>query len=281
MGEGEVVEEDLVEALARERERHLVDRRDVARRDDRPLVHVAEERDLLLHLLGNRAVGPAEEDVGLDSDREKLLDGVLRGLRLQLVGGRDVRHERQVHVDRVAAAHVLAELADRLEERQRLDVADGAADLHEDDVVVARDAADAVLDLVRDVRNDLDGLAEEVAAALLLDDRQIDLSGRHAVRLAGDGGGEALVVPEVEIGLGAVVGDVDLAVLERRHRAGVHVQVGIELLEGDAEPARFQERAHRRGGDALAEARDHAAGDENVLGSHATPPLIGYFSLSF
>ena len=84
-------------------------------------------------------------------------------------------HEREVHVDRVAAAHVLAELADRLEEGQRLDVADRAADLHEDDVVVARDAADAVLDLVRDVRNDLDGLAEVVAAALLLDDREIDL----------------------------------------------------------------------------------------------------------
>ena len=158
VGEREVVEEDLVEALTRERERHLVDRRDVARRDDGPLVHVAEERDLLLHLLGDRAVGAAEEDVGLDPDGEELLDGVLRRLRLQLVGGRDVRDEREVHVDGVAAAHVLAELADRLEEGQRLDVAHGAADLHEDDVVVARDAADAVLDLVGDVRDDLHGL---------------------------------------------------------------------------------------------------------------------------
>ena len=78
--------------------------------------------------------------------------------------------------ERVAAADVLPELADRLEERQRLDVADGAADLDDDDVVVARDAADAVLDLVGDVRDDLDGLAEVVAAPLLLDDGLVDLA---------------------------------------------------------------------------------------------------------
>ena len=41
---------------------------------------------------------------------------------------------------------------------------------------------------------------------------------------------EAFVVAQVEIGLRAVVGDEDFAVLERAHRAGVHVQVRIELL---------------------------------------------------
>jgi hypothetical protein len=40
---------------------------------------------------------------------------------------------------------------------------------------------------------------------------------------------EALVVAQVEVGLGPVVGDVDLAVLERAHRARIHVDVGIEL----------------------------------------------------
>jgi hypothetical protein len=44
-------------------------------------------------------------------------------------------------------------------------------------------------------------------------------------------------VAEVEIGLGAVVGHEHLAVLERRHRARVHVDVGVELLHRDAQPA--------------------------------------------
>ena len=52
--------------------------------------------------------------------------------------GPDERHQRDVDVEDVVAADVLAELPDRLEEREDLDVADGAADLgdHDVDVVV-------------------------------------------------------------------------------------------------------------------------------------------------
>ena len=78
------------------------------------------------------------QHVRLDADAAQLVDGVLRRLRLQLAGVADVRHEREVDEHAVAAADVDRELADRLEERQRLDVADGAADLGDDDVDVAR-----------------------------------------------------------------------------------------------------------------------------------------------
>ena len=108
--------------------------------------------------------------LGLDADGAQLAHAVLHGLGLELVGGRDVGHERQVHEDRVVAPHVLAELAHRLEEGQALDVADRAADLHDHDVgVLLPDAAaDAIgLDLVGDVRDHLHGAAEVVAAPLL------------------------------------------------------------------------------------------------------------------
>jgi hypothetical protein len=84
---------------------------------------------------------------------------VLRRLGLELTRVADVRHERQVDEHAVAPADVDRELADRLEERQRLDVADRAADLGDDDVDVARvgEQPDAVLDLVGDVRDDLHG----------------------------------------------------------------------------------------------------------------------------
>jgi hypothetical protein len=69
---------------------------------------------------------------------------VLRGLRLLLARRPDERHERHVHVEDVLAADVLAELPDRLEEREDLDVADGAADLGDHDVdVVVGEAEDA------------------------------------------------------------------------------------------------------------------------------------------
>jgi len=45
--------------------------------------------------------------------------------------------------------------------------------------------------------------------------------------------GEALVVAEVEVGLCAVVGDKDFAVLEGRHGSGIDVEVGVELHHVD------------------------------------------------
>ena len=62
-----------------------------------------------------------------------------------------------------------------------------------------------------------------------------DLLRRHA--------GEALVVAEVEVGLGAVVGDEHLAVLIGAHGPRIDVEIGIELLEPNRIAARLKERA--------------------------------------
>jgi hypothetical protein len=72
-----------------------------------------------------------------------------------------------VHEQAFVDALLDADLADRLEERLRFDVADRSADFDERDVVTLRRLVDAVLDLVGDVRNDLDGRAEIVAARSL------------------------------------------------------------------------------------------------------------------
>ena len=57
--------------------------------------------------------------------------------------------------------------------------------------------------------------------------------------------GEALVMAEIEIGLGAVVGDENLAVLVRRHRARIDVEIGVELAQPHLVAARLQQRAER------------------------------------
>ena len=77
---------------------------------------------------------------------------------------------------------------------------------------------------------------------------------------------EALVVTEVKVGLRAVFRHEHLAVLERRHRARVHIDVGIELDHRDLEATGFENRRKRSGGDALAERGHNAAGDKYVLG---------------
>ena len=132
-------------------------------------VDVAEQRDLAAQLGRDFVVGAAEDDVRLDAGAAQLAHGVLRRLRLQLVRGADVRQERHVDGERVLRALFAADLADRLEERLALDVADGAADFDDHDLRVrlAADRADVRLDLVRDVRDRLDRAAEELALAFL------------------------------------------------------------------------------------------------------------------
>ena len=90
------------------------------------------------------------------------------------------------------------------------------------------------------MRNHLHGAAKVVAAALARDHGGVDAP-------SGDVGGlrevdvnEALVVTKVKVGLCAVIGDIDLAVLVRRHGARIHIEIRIELDHRDAQSARFQ-----------------------------------------
>src|SRR6202044_3326278 len=94
------------------------------------------------------------------------------------------------------------------------------------------------------------------------------------------GVGEALVVAEVEVGLGAVIGDEDLAVLERAHGAGIDVQVRVKLHEIDLDSAGFEQAADRCCREPFSERRHDAARYEDVLCRHVRDPFKCVGSLS-
>src|ERR1019366_2848320 len=73
---------------------------------------------------------------------------------------------------------------------------------------------------------------------------------------------EPLVMAEVEVSLRAVVEHINLAVLIRTHRAGIHVEIRVELLQRDLEAAIFEQGAERGRRQALAQRTHHAAGYE-------------------
>ena len=250
--EAKAIDHDLVELLRMQPKRQLVDVVDVNAADDGLLVHVGEQRDLAALAVGQRLFAAAEQDVGLDADGAKFLHRVLGRLGLQLAGGRDVGHQGQVHEDRLVRTAFGADLADGFEERQRFDVADGTADLDQADIETFGRRVDAALDLVGHMRDDLHGAAEVVAAAFAPDHFFVDAPGGDRVLAGQAGADETFVMTEIKVGFGAVVGDVDLAMLERRHGARIHVDVGIELHHGDLEAAGLQDGRERRGGDALA-----------------------------
>jgi hypothetical protein len=78
-------------------------------------VDIGEEADFVEDLLVNRLIAAKDDDVGLDTDAAQGADRVLGRLRLQLAGGADGRQPGDVDVEDIAAADVLAHLADRLE----------------------------------------------------------------------------------------------------------------------------------------------------------------------
>ena len=197
---------------------------------------------------------------------------MLRRLGLQLAGGRNIRHQRQVDVDGVAPRQIVAELPDRLDEGHRLNVADRSADLAENEVEIVVCVEDERLDLVRDVRDHLHGRAEVVAATLLVEDVLVQPARRDVVGLNGRTSGEPLVMAEVQIGLGAVVRDEHLAVLGRAHGARIHVQVGIEFAQPHPVSTGLQQCAEGGRSYSFSKGRNHAAGDENVT-RHGLEPI--------
>jgi hypothetical protein len=121
-----------------------------------------------------------------------------------------------------------------------------------------------VLDLVGDVRDDLYGRAQVVTAALLGDHTLVDATGREIAVARGHGAHEALVMAEVQVGLGAVGGDEHFAVLERAHGAWIDVDVRIQLHHADPEAARFENGAQRGCRDAFPERGNDTAGHTDI-----------------
>ena len=212
-------------------------------------------------------LGAAHQHVRLHTQAQQLFHAVLRGFGLQLAGGAQVGQEREVDHQAVLAFFP-AQLTDAFQVRQALDVADSTAYFGDHEVIdaLATQGLDVALDLVGDVRDHLHGLAQVLAAALLVDDALVDAAGGNVVRLARGHIQEALVVAQVKVGLGAVLGHKAFAMLVRVQRARVDVDVGVELLDGDGEAARLEKLRQAGTDDAFAQRGRHATGYENILG---------------
>ena len=266
-GQAQLFDDQVVQPVFGQAQRHFVDRELLIHLfDDGPRFDVAEEGDLVAVLATQRPLRPHDQNVGLNADLPKLADAVLRGLRLGFPRRLEIGHERQMDEQAILLADVERNLPDRLEKRQPLDVAGRSAQLGNHDVDARTgQVPHGGLDFVGDVGNDLDRAAQIFAAALFLDHAEINLA-RRVVRFARQRAvGETLVMSQVEVGLGAVVEDVHLAVLVRAHRARIDVDVRIELLHPHAQSAAFQEQADRRRGEPLAQAAHHAPRHKDVF----------------
>ena len=191
---------------------------------------------------------------------------MLGGLGLQLTAAGNLDDEGHMDEHHIAVGPLGRHLANGLQEGLGLNVAHGAADLRDDHVhVVGSHGVNAVLDLIGDVGDDLDRGAQIVAPALPVQHGPPDLAGGNGAVLRQILVHKPLVVPQVQVGLSAVLGDEHLTVLVGTHGAGVHIDIGVELLVADPDAPLLQQTAQGRRADALTQAGDHAAGDEYEL----------------
>ena len=241
------LDDQLVEFIRVQAQRHFVDTVfAIFFFDDSATFEATHLSDFIAILRRNRSLGTTDNHIGLDADLAEFLHAVLRRFRFQFARCFQIRHERQVDEQAVRAARFERELTNRLEERHPFDVADGAADFGNHHVDIGRDEfANATLNFIGDVRNDLHRFAAILAATFFGDDRLIDFPGREVAIAVEVRIRKSFVVSQVEIGFCAVVEDVDFAVLIGAHRPRIDVEIRVEFLQADFETAAFEEHADR------------------------------------
>ena len=238
---------------------------DIARLDDGALGNIGKKRKFFPHFVIERILGAGDDDSRLQTDLAQLGHALLGRFGFQFARRLDEGHERDVDEHGVRFARFEQILADRLEERQTLDVARRAPDLDDGHIggTLRGQLADTRFDFVGHVRNNLHGFSQVIAAALAGQHALVDLAARQVVAAAENAIGEALIMPEIQIGLGSIVEHIDLAMLVRAHRARVDVQIRVELAHGHTQPAALEQRAERSSGQSFAQRTDHAPGDKN------------------
>ena len=75
---------------------------------------------------------------------------------------------------------------------------------------------------------------------------------------------------QVEIRLGSVVRDENLSVLDRVHRSGIDIDVGIKFLHSYCVAPRLEQTSEGCGSNTLAETGNNATGDKYIFYGHDT-----------
>ena len=70
---------------------------------------------------------------------------------------------------------------------------------------------------------------------------------------------------QIQVSLGAVLGDKNFTVLKRTHGARIHIDIGVELEQGDLDTPGLQDRCQGSRGNTLTKRRNHTTCDEDVM----------------
>lgn len=192
--------------------------------------------------------------------------------RLRLLLPINDRHVRDMDLQKVVPARTASELCHSLNERHALDITNGTTQLNYANIRLfvgiidgyPGDPLDPILNRIRDVRDDLNGLTQVCPLPLLLDNVLVYLARSNIVVACKSDVQIALVVAKIEIDLAAVGENEDLAmpvhclirirwairvlyVLPRVHSPRIDIKVRVDLDRRYLQSLGFQKQT-RRGG---------------------------------
>jgi len=123
-------------------------------------------------------LGPTYDDIRLNTDSLQLFYARLRRFCFHFTGSFQIWNQGNVDQNGVLVSDVMLELADCLQKRLALDIADGSADLNDGNTLLVYffSAVETALDFVCNVRNDLYGASAEITVAFFLQNRPVYFS---------------------------------------------------------------------------------------------------------
>ena len=225
----EFVEHNIIDVLFVQNARNLVNAIHVVRGNDCLFGDVGKESDFLALTRWQHPVAATHEDVRLNTDAAQFLHRVLSWFGFHFTRRLDVRDKCEVNEQRALCSLLDTHLPNRFEKWQRFDIPDCATDFDHGHIGVTCPLAHQPNDFVSNVRNNLYRGTEVVAATFAGDHIFVDAASGEVVGLSHLHPDKALVVSEIKIGFGAVIGDEYLAVLKRAHGPRVDIDVGVEF----------------------------------------------------
>ena len=127
--------------------------------------------------------------------------------------------------------------------RSTLNVANSSTDFSNNEIIMVflSEQLNVALNLVGNMRHDLNGLSQIISPSLLIDNSLINTSCSQRVRLSGLNTSKALIVTKVKVGFHTVHGNITLTMFIRVKSSRVDVDVGVELLNGNVVPPCLQQ----------------------------------------
>ena len=113
--------------------------------------------------------------------------------------------------------------------------------------------------------NYLHGLAQVISSSFLSNHRFINLAAGQVVKAGKFPGGKSLIMTKIQVGLGSIIQDINFPMLEGAHRAGVHIEVGIKLLDSGGQSALLQKGSESTRCKPFSQGRNHPSSYENIL----------------